>query len=223
MTGNLVIEILYMKLWVFDNDGTLYDDTITQEQFQSHFVTFIQPILGVGRGEIAEELSRLKNKWDTDFSILAIRSEFGIDYQEILNSTYLKIDFSVCSILNPDQEKIDVISSLDGEKIVLTNNPEEHAQRVLNYTGLLSLFSRIVGMRELGYKGKPHPDAYEKVELLYPSSEIYFFDDSLKNLDAAQSRGWHTIWCRPLGTQQNSVKHRSIDSFSTLSQIIKSG
>lgn len=183
-----------MNLWVFDNDGTLYDDSKTHQQFFEIMAAYFAPILNVPPDQVKSEGERLK-KWSTDFSIIAFVKEHGIDFTEAVKSTYLGIDFQACGIPVASSLQVEAIKALEGKKIVFTNNPAAWARRVLLHLGIADCFSEIIGMEEMQFYGKPHPASYKVVEDRHSGfDKIIFCDDSLKNLDEARRCGWLTVW-----------------------------
>ncbi len=55
-----------------------------------------------------------------------------------------------------------LLESIDMPKIVLTNSPMEHAERVLDALGIADCFSAVYDIRWNGLVGKPHPRSYLK-------------------------------------------------------------
>lgn len=211
-----------MDLWVFDNDGTLYDDSGTKKNFMEIFFEYASNLLGVPNEEVATQLSKLKNKWRTEFSVVVLMKEFGVDYSEVVNSTYLRVDFEKCNVPKNDHVRKAVLDNILAEKIVFTNNPAVFARRVLSYVGLEENFSSFVGMEEAKFFGKPDPRAFKIVEARHPKcSRIIFCDDSLKNLDVAHQMGWVTIWYRPRSADvETNDKHIIINSFSDINGVL---
>lgn len=101
---------------------------------------------------------------------------------------------------------------------LFTNARRDWAHRCLRHLGIedlvpdfsgegsgFSAATAVAGIFDidfLGWEGKPHRAAYEKVEqhLLerHPLAEdLVFADDRLENLVTARARGWQTVWVRP--------------------------
>ena len=211
-----------MNLWVFDNDGTLYDDSGTQKIFMEIFSGYSSNLLGVPVQEVSVQLAKLKNKWNTEFSIIALMKEFGVDYSEVVNNTYLKIDLGKCNVSRSDLVRKMALDNILEKKIVFTNNPSVFARRVFSYAGLESCFSDFVGMEEANFCGKPDLRAFKVVEARHPEcSRIIFCDDSLKNLDAAHQMGWTTILYKPLSVDsETGGNHLIISSFDGIKGLL---
>ncbi len=209
-----------MKLWVFDNDGTIYNDSGAGSSFMELFYAYFARISGKSIESSKEEIGRLKSKWNTEFSILALVKEYKIDFSEIVKETYLRIDPTVFKD-GMDISTIQSINNLPGEKIVFTNNPSAYARFVLENLGLSDSFLDVIGMEEMDLKGKPDPFSYEVVEKRFSSRPIIFCDDSLKNLDAAAQRGWITVWKKPVSVKcPSQLKHLVVESLEELYRFV---
>ena len=179
-----------MILWVFDNDGTLYRDFGANRQFQTLFNKYISDERGIGETEI----KRLKTKYATDFSLVAVVKEFGVNFAEVVRQTYLQIDLEACDVPESDGQKDEVLAKLPGKKVIFTNNPSAYARLVLGRMGLIKHFSDVIGMEEVGFSLKPEAHAYRYVEAQHPGySRIIFCDDRKENLDPAKTLGWETV------------------------------
>ncbi len=203
-------------LWVFDNDGTLYNDTEIQINFGSILTSFCCLKFGCKNEEVNGLITRLKLKWSTDFSIVALIKEFDLDYSELVDKTYLKVDFT--GVVKEEGVE-DILFSLAGQKILFTNNPSEFAKKVLERLNVLDQFSKIVGMSEMNFVCKPNTSAYELIHVLFPdykASEICFIDDSAKNLNTARLLGWHTVL---IGDGSNTEGYRKIRNLSELKDL----
>jgi FMN phosphatase YigB (HAD superfamily) len=205
-----------MNLWVFDNDGTLYNDFGAGKKFMEILVPYAANLLQIPQSEAEKEIPRLKNKWQTDFTALALVKELGIDLSEFVANTYLKIDLGKCGLVR-DDSKVLTLESIKSPKIVFTNNPSSFAKYVLSYLGLSEQFVDFIGMQETNFNSKPNPLAYQEIERLHPGfNKVFFCDDSLQNLDSALRMGWTTFWIKPPESSIVSTKHITIESFPEL-------
>ncbi len=101
---------------------------------------------------------------------------------------------------------------------LFTNARRDWADRCLRHLGIEDLVRNreeegsissaggtVAGIFDIDFMawvGKPHREAYEKVEnhLMerHPqATEFIFADDRLENLVTARARGWQTVWVRP--------------------------
>lgn len=112
---------------------------------------------------------------------------------------------------------------------LFTNARRDWADRCLVHLGLadlptggrpagIPLFGGILDIDFMEWAGKPNPGAFDKVERFLaerhpPAPGLVFADDRLDNLDAAQARGWRTIWVRPHdAVPATGARHEVVDS-----------
>ena len=211
-----------MDLWIFDNDGTLYDDSETHKNFMEIFSEYSSKLLGVPIQEVSAQLVKLKNKWNTGFPVIALMKEFGIDYSEIVDNTYLKINLEKCNVPKYDHVRKKALDNILADKVVFTNNPSVFARRVLLRLGLDRCFSDFVGMEEACFFGKPDIRAFKALEFRHQGyTRIIFCDDSLKNLEVAHQIGWITVWYRPLIVDvKTGGKHLVVNSFNGIERLL---
>jgi putative hydrolase of the HAD superfamily len=106
--------------------------------------------------------------------------------------------------VNPNPQLRSFISALPEDYVLLTNSPMEHALRTLKALDLIDLFPRIWDLRRMGYRGKPHREAYEMVlgDLGLKAQETLLVDDNTANLD-----GFLNLGGRILPVQDKPVSH----------------
>lgn len=194
-----------MDLWLFDNDGTLYDEKNAHERFTRIVTEFVSKTLFIPHEKARHEIADLKNKWKTSSTLIALKREYGLIFDEMVEKTYLAIDLTAYDFYDFTESARmtrDVLQSLDGRKAVFTNNPSQYARHVLSHLGILELFDDIIGIKELKFYPKPAHEAYIIIENKYRECDrIIFCDDNLKNVNVAQDRGWTTIWYCPYETR----------------------
>jgi len=98
--------------------------------------------------------------------------------------------------LVPDESLRRSLDSLPIPSHVFTNAPADYAQRALERLGLSGSVGRLFDLAFSDYWGKPHAEAYRRVEeaLGAAPSECLLVDDSLLNIQGARERGWATCW-----------------------------
>ena len=108
-------------------------------------------------------------------------------------------DIPVEQLIQPDAELDAVLASLPWECVVFTNADWRHAERVLAALGIRRRFSRIFDITAVGYRQKPHPEAYRQVldALGVEGSACLIADDGLTNLLAAKTCQMTTVWVGP--------------------------
>jgi putative hydrolase of the HAD superfamily len=93
--------------------------------------------------------------------------------------------------VRPDPALRDFLSRIRNDYVLFTNSPLEHANRTLKALGLHDLFPRIWDLRRLGYRGKPHREAFHRVlgDLGLAPQEAILIDDSTVNIDGFRRMG----------------------------------
>jgi putative hydrolase of the HAD superfamily len=210
-----------MHLVIFDNDGVLYDDSITGRVFMDILHNWYAHFIQASDIELAKsEILHLKTKHQTQFSLVALMKEHNLDFQEIYHHTYGQVDLSTCQI-EFDQHRSQVLSQILSHKIVFTNNPRQFAIRVLKQNGLINHFGTIIGLEDMDFVQKPHLKPYLSIMSKFPQyTRFTFIDDSIKNLDTAKMLGWNTIWFNPQSINpQVNCSHTIISSFDELGRM----
>lgn len=96
----------------------------------------------------------------------------------------------------PDPELRSMLESLDCRKFCFTNGQRDRAARILRYLGLEHIFELVIcaDVDDTEFICKPQPHAFAFVERylgIADRSKVFFFDDSLKNIEAAKVAGWN--------------------------------
>lgn len=180
-------------LWVFDNDGTLYPNPKDLElSVVALMNSYIAEFYGIRKEDAPKKRHDILKKHGTKYTLVALKNE-GVDENHFIQSTYLAIKPGEYGITqNLKLRKL--ISSLEGEKIVMTNNPSQFAELILKSLGIRDLFSGIIGMKELNYIQKPNTRAFEILQIfLKNGKKVIFIDDELDNIKIAKQIGCKTI------------------------------
>ncbi len=180
----------HVRTWVFDLDNTLYPPSARLfDQIERRMTDFVARAVGVGRAE-ADRLRRLW--WARHGTTLAgLMAEHGVDPGPYLREVH-EIDLSP---LTPDPALAARIRALPGRRVVHTNGPRVHAERVLAARGLEGLFDAIFGIEDTGFVPKPRPEAFEAVfaaGAIAPERGAMFEDDA-RNLAVPAARGMVTV------------------------------
>lgn len=207
-----------MDLWVFDNDGTLYDDRLAHIEFVEHLGLYLAGLLGISIEDAKILGERLKAKHNTSSTVIAVVREFHLNIREVIERTYLCINLDLCHDPVEDSERNEALARISGRKVILTNNPSAFARRIVERIGLHQHFDDIVGMEETAFALKPDLGAFLAVMRRHPdATRIFFCDDSRENLDIAATLGWKTIWYSPNnGGDDSESSHRILRSFRLL-------
>ncbi len=204
------------RLWVFDNDGTLYDDSAAHQQFRQLLSEYVAKALARSQEETEGILADIKARIGKGSVVLALTREFALDFDDLVRNVYLRIRLADCVVSDPGLRGI--LLAMPGPKVVLTNNPSEYARGVLEHMGIADCFERIFGMRELGFHLKPDSRAFGSVRQQFPhAEEIVFCDDHAEHLDEARRQGWRTVWYHPEDKIEDSkCNHPAISSFGEM-------
>ncbi len=93
--------------------------------------------------------------------------------------------------LEEDPKLRPFLQSINIPKIICTNSPREHAERVLNKLNIRDLFDEICDIRDFNLQGKPYPSAF-RTALKKAGGTIensIFIDDMVKYTDGWESLG----------------------------------
>ena len=97
--------------------------------------------------------------------------------------------------LVPAPELRPFIESIPLPKVILTNAPHNHAQRILKFYGIEDCFGEIFDLEANNYVGKPNRSVYEKClsVMACPAQEAIFIDDIPAYLETFDMIGGHCI------------------------------
>lgn len=193
------LAALRADLWVFDNDGTLYNDTSIQLAVARQMDMFFARMHGIEecRGKAIRE--KLKKKHSVSSTLVALHRE-GCPVDAFIQETYLTVNFYAEDICSPTILAT-FVPHLSGEKIILTNSPSEFVRKVLVNLGLEGQFSRIYGIRELNYYLKPATEAFTPlISAVQEGKRVVYIDDKIQNLLAVKDADLVTkLWWNGTG------------------------
>jgi len=111
--------------------------------------------------------------------------------------------------LPPDPILRPLLVSIAIPKLILTNSPKEHADRVLAKLNIADLFTHICDIRSCGLNGKPYAGAYQKALALCNGTvdDTIFFDDQYKYTDGYEALGGTAVI---VGTKNGSHQDSSL-------------
>lgn len=172
---------------IFDLDNTLYtansemDFGITQRMMECVMVFFNCSF---------EEAAEIRKKKVRNFSTTLewLRSEGLSDVEGFFRHVHPENE---ADELKEDPDLRPFLQSIEIPKIICTNAPREHAERVLKKLNVIDLFSEICDIRDFNLQGKPYPSAF-KIALKKAGGTIensIFIDDMLKYTDGWESLG----------------------------------
>lgn len=193
-----------VETWIFDLDNTLYPPSARLfAQIGQRMSGFICRELDVGVAEADRLRDDLWVRYGTTLS--GLTAEFAIDAQAFLHESH-EIDLSV---LHRDPDLARAINDLPGQRIVHTNGPRHHAERVLAARGLTGVFDAVFSIEDTGLISKPDPVAYDAIAeraALDPMSAV-MIEDTAENLLVPKARGMTTVLVHADRADHDHVDH----------------
>lgn len=101
--------------------------------------------------------------------------------------------------IHPNPELPKVLKSINYPKILFTNAPKIHAERILELLNITDCFDGGFFIEDFNYESKPKLEVFElvdnKVRNKYPDfNNVVLVDDYLRNLQSAKIMNWNTVW-----------------------------
>ena len=172
---------------IFDLDNTLYPSSA---QMDKGITTRMMNCVADFFNTTYEEAVKIRAKNITNFSTTLewLRSEGLTDIETYFSKVHPQNE---ADELQPDLNLRPYLESIRLPKIILTNAPKEHAERVLNKLGIADLFLDICDIRCSDFYGKPYPLSFE-IALQKIGGNIHnslFIDDMQKYVDGYTALG----------------------------------
>ena len=178
---------MIVKNIIFDLDNTLYSPTSAMDAgISRRMMAAVVDFLGTDL-EAATEL-RHKNVPYYSTTLEWLRSRGLTDVEGYFAKVHPDNE---ADELAYDKDLRSFLQSIEQKKIVLTNAPREHADRVLEKLKIADLFSAVVDIRACGLLGKPYANSY-KIALEKCGGTIddtIFLDDQYKYTDGFEALG----------------------------------
>lgn len=184
------MEIKKKKLYIFDSDGTLYDDRNAGNQFSMINTDYISQKLSVSKDDVALIIKTIKQKYNTDSATIACIKEFGFDFDDFVSETYLRISLEYISV---NKNIVNYLQEPGIEKIVFTGSPRAYALKVLTTLSIHNCFKEIFGMKEIGLREKKDQNSFKFISENFIKDnydEIYFWDNEEENRRLGLIYGW---------------------------------
>lgn len=176
-------------VFVFDIDDCLYQNSEISKHEANH----------VKNGFL--NLSNLtEDDWQMHCSTFNLYREVFFSLFNIHPSDFCKV-FDMPELhkfVTPDFELRELLQQISIRKFCFTNGSKERANMVLSYLQLESIFEAVVcaDTIETEFICKPMSEAFEFFERyvgITTPKNIYFFDDSERNIQAAKRNGWNAM------------------------------
>ena len=194
-------------VWLFDYDLTLYgaEERCVLNSLDHRISLFVQKTVG-GDFESAHKIRTdyLERFGTTLAGLMAMHQVNPDDFFDFIHEP----EYLIYPKKAP--EKLALLQSLKGPRFVFTNGRHDWSEAGMAHMGVDSAIDGVFDLKLLGWEGKPHESAYDKMEKWLAQKlpamgfempenkrEIVLLDDGLRNLEPAHRRGWTTIFVNP--------------------------
>ncbi|MGP1458785.1 MAG: HAD-IA family hydrolase [Treponema sp.] len=209
-----------IKHLIFDLDNTLYPCT---EKMASGIAARMMQCVADFFHTTVDQAAKIRSEHIANFSTTLewLQSEGLTDTEKYFAAVHPQNE---ADELQKDPNLRQLISLIALPKIVFTNSPKEHAERVLEKLGVRDLFDDICDIRDCGLKGKPYPSAFETAlhRCCGSIDDTVFFDDMRKYTDGFEALGGTAVLVgnengRPLNKNADAVtKEKPVKAGCTL-------
>ena len=182
------------ECWVFDLDNTLYPSTSDLfPQVDKKMTRFIADFLDLDIQAAGELRRTYYLEYGTTLSGLMALHDMEPD---VFLDFVHDIDLAA---VTPDPRLNQALSRLPGRKVIFTNGPTNHAERILSRLSIGHHFEDIYDIVGADYIPKPKPEPYDALVRrcnITPSRSV-MVEDLARNLAPAADLGMATVWVRP--------------------------
>ncbi len=195
------VRFATVDTWVFDLDNTLYPAGSTVWPMIDERITrYLADLMGID-GMSARGLQKYYyRRYGTTLKGLiedhAITPEAFLDFVHDIDRTSLA----------PNPALVEVIASLPGRKLILTNGSREHALRTTEQLGFTDAFEAVFDIVAADLVPKPEAATYERFFAMHgvDPSRSAMFEDLAKNLRVPHARGMVTVLIVPPSTVEDN-------------------
>lgn len=183
-------ELDHVDTWIFDLDETLYDrESGVLSAMEGRIDSWLARTTGLGPAEVLALRLSMREEHGSTMAALLAEGSADIDaYQRYVHD--LPLD-----MMRPDLPLRAALLRLPGRRLVHTNAPGFHADRVLAALGLEGVFDAVFHCEAAEYALKPKLEAFTRIvaaHTLDPAT-CAFFEDREANLKAAAGLGMVTV------------------------------
>tara|TARA_Y100000590_G_scaffold465724_1_gene638842 strand:+ start:185 stop:856 length:672 start_codon:yes stop_codon:yes gene_type:complete len=184
-------EFKNIKNFIFDLDGTLYNDLeAVFGQVSKRMTKFIAEKLNLDFEKAKELQTNYFHKYNTSLNGLMIHHD--IDPSEFLRYVHdINLDF-----MKKDLVLREELLKLDAKKYIFTNGSHDHVINITKHLGIDDLFDGAFDITDCNFIPKPAKEPYKKLveKFNINSNETVFIEDIAKNLEPAKKLGMKTVW-----------------------------
>lgn len=194
-------------VWLFDYDLTLYgtEERSVLNSLDHRISLFVQKTVGCDFETAHKVRTDYLERFGTTLSgLMALHHTNPDDFFDFIHEP----EYLIYPKKAP--EKLALLQSLKGPRFVFTNGRHDWSEAGMAHMGIDSAIDGVFDLKLLGWEGKPHESAYDKMEKWLAQKlpamgfempenkrEIVLLDDGLRNLEPAHRRGWTTIFVNP--------------------------
>jgi len=204
-----------IRALLFDLDNTLYPHSSgVMQGIDQRIGEYLQQRLGLSEEDALTTRRDYLAAFGT--TLRGLQHHYG----EVETEEYLQFvhDVGVENLLRFDEQLDVALARLPVRKVIFTNSPHEHAERVLAAMGVAQHFERIFDLRYFGFVGKPEPSTYRHIleQLDVSGDEALLLEDTAANLDPAKALGMTTILITPEPRDYAAADYQAPDVLAAL-------
>ena len=176
---------------LFDVDNTLYPRSCgLLQRVDARINRFMVEQVGAGSETVDEQRRAYRDACGS--TLKGLMTDYGTDPEEYIAFVH---DVPVEELIPPNPQLDRTLGAMELHKAIFTNGPMEYSARILKALGIQDRFGWRFDLRFVGFSGKPHPSAYEKVlGALGAGPEVCaLVEDSPANLLSARKLGMRTV------------------------------
>ncbi|HYH03914.1 MAG TPA: pyrimidine 5'-nucleotidase [Bacillota bacterium] len=181
-----------LQYLIFDLDNTLYaKNTGMLKYIDQRIDDFMREQLNLPLNQVATLRKEYWKTYGTTLGGMILRQR--TNPEEYIKYAY---NLDVKRFIRPDIRLREMLSQIDGKKVVFSNSPYEYVVDVLRILGIAEFFDKVYDIRFCDFLGKPNLTSYHKVlaDLKVNPERCLFIDDVLVNVLGARQIGMETVW-----------------------------
>jgi putative hydrolase of the HAD superfamily len=207
-----------VSVFLFDLDDTLYSRTLgVVARIDRRINEYMVSRVGIDAAEVDALRRRFWAENGTTLAGLMLRHAVDPDdYLDFIHAIELS------DLLLPDAELGAVLEALPGRRLVFTNASRAHAARVLARLGIAPAFAAVVSLEDLGYVGKPAPQAYALAlaRAGADAASATLVEDNRANLAPAKRLGMRTVWVTDAAAARDGVVDHVIPRVHAIAELV---